>query len=215
MWTPAEPKPIPASEAPSIIAPRASTSSPFSTARRRYIPPYSSALADQMSATGLAPGGGDWAPGGAEADPGERGPEHPRPPRLDVRAFLPGAPQVHPAVLERPGRPDVSDGVSPLVGRPVVRALRLRTSVVGPGDVGLGGVTHDVEAAGRGDLGGHRYREEGVDHPAVGPEVGVRDTGLHPLVRDIQDGDRRRLRSGARGRRDREQGLQGDRKSVV
>ena len=55
MCTPADPKPTPASDAPSIIAPRASTSSPFSTARLRYIPPYSSALLDHMSAIGFAP----------------------------------------------------------------------------------------------------------------------------------------------------------------
>ena len=55
MCTPAEPKPTPAIVAASIIAPRASVSSGSDTARRRKRPPYSSALADHTSATGLAP----------------------------------------------------------------------------------------------------------------------------------------------------------------
>ena len=53
MCTPAAPKPIPASEAASIIQPRASSSPP--TASRRWRPPYSSALADQMSEIGVEP----------------------------------------------------------------------------------------------------------------------------------------------------------------
>ena len=40
----------------------------------------------------------------------------------------------------------------------------------------------------------------------------MRDTGLHPLFRHVQDGDRRRLRARARRRRDGQQGLQGARR---
>jgi hypothetical protein len=55
MCTPAEPNPTPAMVAASIIAPRASRSSPSATARRKYLPPYSSALADHTSAIGFEP----------------------------------------------------------------------------------------------------------------------------------------------------------------
>jgi hypothetical protein len=48
-------EPTPAIDAASIMKPRASTSAPEATARRRYRPPYSSALHDHTSATGLAP----------------------------------------------------------------------------------------------------------------------------------------------------------------
>jgi hypothetical protein len=55
MWTPAEPKPTPAIEAASSIAPRAAVSSASRTARRRKRPPYSEAFCDHTSATGFAP----------------------------------------------------------------------------------------------------------------------------------------------------------------
>src|SRR4051812_37967685 len=66
MWTPADPKPTPAIDAASIIAPRASTSDPDATARRRKPPPYSSAFEDHTSATGLEP----WYGGRASGEDG-------------------------------------------------------------------------------------------------------------------------------------------------
>jgi hypothetical protein len=65
MCTPAAPKPMPASDAASIIHPRASSSP--RTALRRYRPPYSSPFADQMSEIGVAPWYGGRSPGEAGA----------------------------------------------------------------------------------------------------------------------------------------------------
>ena len=66
MCTPAEPKPTPAIDAASIIAPRASMSDASATARRRNRPPYSSAFCDHTSATGFAP----WYGGRSSGDAG-------------------------------------------------------------------------------------------------------------------------------------------------
>src|SRR5919107_2247230 len=55
MAVPAEPNPIPAIEAASIMFPRASMSLPSATARLRYSPPYSKALPAQISDIGLDP----------------------------------------------------------------------------------------------------------------------------------------------------------------
>ena len=158
---------------------------------------------------GVGAGVRDVDPRRPEAYAGERGPEHHRAAGLDVLAVLDGAPEVLAAVLQRLGAPHVRYRVRALVGRPVVRALRLGAGVVGFGDVGLGGVADYVEAAGGGDLGRHAHREQGVHDAAVGAEVLVRDAGLHPLFGDVQDRHRRRLGARARGRRDGEQRLQG------
>src|SRR4051794_19376385 len=64
---PAEPKPIPAIEAASIMFSRAFTSSPSATARLRYSPPYSRALAAQISDIGLDPWKGGRSSGVAGA----------------------------------------------------------------------------------------------------------------------------------------------------
>ncbi len=157
---------------------------------------------------GVGAGVRDVDPRRAEAYARERGPEHHGAAGLYVLAVLYGSPEVLAAVLERLRRPYVRNRVRPLVGRPVVRALRLGARVVGPRDVGLGGVANHVEPARGGHLRRHRHREEGVDDPAVAAQVLVRDPRLHPLFGDVKDGDRRRLGAGPGCGRDRDQGLQ-------
>src|SRR5215207_4942024 len=84
----------------------------------------------------------------SEANASEGGPKHHRASGFDVVTVLDGAPEVLATVLQRPGAPHIRYRVRPLVGRPVVGALRLRAGVVGFGDIGLGGVADHVEATG-------------------------------------------------------------------
>ena len=103
MCTPAEPKPTPAIDAASIMNPRASTSEPDATARRRYRPPYSSALQDHTSATGFAPWYGGRAAGDAAAGRDEYGSD-----RYDSAAWqITSSPQ---AATTEPGNEAANDG---------------------------------------------------------------------------------------------------------
>src|ERR687893_1343799 len=123
----------------------------------------------------------------AEADAGERRPEHHRAPGLHVLAVLHGPPEVLAAELEGLAAPHVRDRVRPLVWRPVVRAVWLGAGVVGLGKERLGGVADHVEAAGGRYLRGHGHGQERVDEAAVGTQVLVGDARLHPLIRDVED----------------------------
>src|SRR5215207_10028932 len=120
---------------------------------------------------GVGAGVRDVDPGRAEAYTRERSPEHHSAPRLDVLTVLDGAPQVFAAVFEGLGAPHVRDGVRPLVGGPVVRALGLRAGVVWLGDKGFGGVADYVEPARGRNLGRHRHRQQRVHDAAVATQV--------------------------------------------
>ncbi len=66
-------------------------------------------------------------------------------------------------------------------------------------------MTDDVEPGRGGDAGGRRARQQGIDDRHGRPHEAVRDPAFCLLVRDVEDGDRGRLRARSRGGRDGDQ----------